>query len=122
MTRKHHPLIAKIVSWDEIEKRYADLVLHGLHFHNMIRLIQHVKNNGVNKRLFAYTSMHKLVVTIYDPAEVNREALHIELNPHTMRWCFEYRPKPYEPVEMTRYCDDDELITRFSRYVEMLKW
>jgi hypothetical protein len=120
--RKDRPWTAKIVPWEEIGKFYVDLVLKGLKLQSMVNLIKHIQNSDLKNRLHAYTSVHKLVVTIYDPAETNREALHIELNPKTMRWHFEYFPKPYEPSEMIRYCDEDELINRFDKYVEWLKW
>jgi len=94
----------------------------GFPYESMLALIRFIRKGNLDKKLFAYTSMHNLVVTIYNPAELGRETLHITLNVNNMRWRFEYRPKPFEPSEMIRYCDDDELIVTFYKYINRLKW
>ena len=88
----------------------------------MLLLVKFIQNNHMDQRLFAYTSMHKLVVTIYNPPEWNRESLHIEFNTNSKRWHFEYRPKPFEAIEMERYCPEEEGINKFCKYIEWLKW
>jgi len=116
---KYKAQTAKVVTWEEIEEKYANL---GLPFRSMLLLVKFIRNNQIDKRLFAYTSMHKLVVTIYDPPEWNRESLHIEFNPYSKIWHFEYRPKPFEPSEAERYYPEEAGINKFCKYIELLKW
>jgi len=88
----------------------------------MLELVRFIKNGDIGKRLFGYTSVHKLVVSIYDPAEWNKEALHIEYNSHTKRFNFHYRPKPFEPIETERYYDEEVVVSKFLQYINWLKW
>ena len=53
-------------SWKEIEKWYIELIAHGLTFEPMLSLVRPIQNTNLSNRLFAFTSMHKLVVGIYD--------------------------------------------------------
>jgi hypothetical protein len=120
--QKHKPQTAKIVPWEEIEKRYIDLISNGLKLESILALVQFIRTNQLDKRLFAYTSMAKLVITIYNPAEWNRESFHIQFNPHSKKWHFEYYPRPYDPTEAERYYPEEEGINKFCRYIELLKW
>lgn len=121
-SRKYKPQTACVVPWQQIEAYYQDLISSGLHLQSMLSLVQFIKNSGLDKRLFAYTSMHKLVVTIYEIPEWNREALHIELNYLTKKIHFEYRPEPYASIEAKRCCTEEDTITKFNQYINWLKW
>ena len=46
----------------------------------LLELVRHIKSSDLSKRLFAYTSLDKLVISIYDTIEPNREALHISFD------------------------------------------
>jgi hypothetical protein len=88
--QKYKPQYAKIVPWEKIEERFTDLSESGSVLECMLALVKFIRNNGYANRLYEYTSMHKLIVTIYDPAEWNRESLHIEIYHNSRQWYFQY--------------------------------
>ncbi|MDN3580701.1 hypothetical protein [Mucilaginibacter flavus] len=71
-TIKYKPQTARVVPWQQIEVYYQDLISHDLQLQSMLSLVQFIRNSNLEKKLFAYTSMHKLVVTIYEVPEWNR--------------------------------------------------
>ncbi|MEZ2335499.1 hypothetical protein AB6735_07675 [Mucilaginibacter sp. RCC_168] len=119
---KFHPSQTRAVLWNKIEERYADFVNHGFVLQPILSLVQFIRENGFNKRLHAFTSMHKLVISIYDPLEWDRETLHIELDIPSKKVHFVYCPKPFEPSEAVRSYPEEDIIPRFSRYMSHLKW
>lgn len=56
----------KARSWDEIERRYTDLNNNGWGHDRLLKLVQHIKSTEVSNRLFAYTTLDKLVISIYE--------------------------------------------------------
>ena len=68
--QKYKPQTAKIVPWEEIEERYIDLISQGLKLESILALVQFIRTNQLDKRLFAYTSMAKLIITIYNPGVI----------------------------------------------------
>jgi hypothetical protein len=116
------PQTANALPWEAIEARYTNLIALGLHQCKHACTGAVYKKHRANKKLFGYTSMHKLVLTIYDPPEWNREALHIEFNPYTKKWHFEYHSKPFEPTEAERIYAEENGIAKFSQYLDWLKW
>jgi hypothetical protein len=120
--RKPKSRTATIVPWDKIEEKYKSFISNGWELENMLSLIRFIRCNEYHKRLFAYTSMDKLIVTIYNPAEFHREELHIELVPQLKQWHFEYFPKPDSPSEAKNNYPEDEGINKFCSYIDHLKW
>ena len=120
--QKYRPQNAIIVPWNKIEEHYDDLISYGWRGEPILSLVKFIQTENLDKRLFAYTSMDMLIITIYNPAEWNREALHIEFNNYSRRWHFEYFPKPNEPTEMERYYPEELGITKFCQFIEMLRW
>src|SRR4051812_27848456 len=121
--QKFKPIEQKIIPWEDIEKYYQNLISHGWMLENMVSLIQFIRNNNYDKRLFGYiVSLEKLVITIYNPAELHRESLYIEFNRQNRRWHFEYFAKPYEREEAERYCDEEDGIKKFLQYIKWLNW
>jgi hypothetical protein len=119
---KYKPQIVKVAQWQQIEEYYTDLISHGWELESMLSLIRFIRNNNLDKRLFAYTSLDKLVLTIYNPAEWHRESLHIEFERNLKKWHFEYHPKPNGPIEAERYYSEEDGINKFCQYIEWLKW
>jgi hypothetical protein len=122
MTLKHKPQITKARPWDEIERHYVDLNKHGWGHDRLLELVRHIKSTGLKDRLFAYTSMDKLVVSIYDPIEWNREALHIEFDRHNQRWNFRYISRLNEKPEFERQYNPELGLEKFDKFVAMIKW
>jgi hypothetical protein len=63
-----------------------------------------------------------LTVTIYNPAEWDRETFYIEFDNQNQRWHFWYRSKPNEPIEAERYYSKEDGIEKFYQYIDWLKW
>jgi hypothetical protein len=119
---KYKPLLAKTVPWDEIQMCYEDLVSSGLEFEGMVSLVNHIRQSNLVERLHAYTSMHKLIVTIYDIPEWHREELHIEYDPYSKEWLFAYYSRPDQPTEKEKIYTSLNGIDIFLKYIESLKW
>lgn len=122
MTTKYKPQTAMARSWDEIEEHYVDLNKNGWAHDKLLDLVRHIKSTGLGDRLFAYTSLDKLVVSIYNPVEWNREALHIEFDTHNQKWDFKYLSRPNEKPEFERQYPADFGIEKFDKFVSMIKW
>ena len=122
MTTKYQPQTAKARTWDEIEEHYVNLNSHNWGHDRLLELVKHIKTTGLRDRLFAYTSMDKLVVSIYDPIEWNREALHIEFDTQNQKWDFKYISRPNEKPEFERQYDADLGLEKFDKFLSMIKW
>lgn len=119
--KPYQALTAMAVNWNDIRTRYVDLVAHNWPLQSMVDLVNHIIHSGISNRVYAYTSMDKLVISIYEDLEYNREALHIQyLNPGKVH--FEYFPKPFERSEGDRIYPEAEIIKKFDRYIELLRW
>lgn len=119
---KYKPQTAKALSWQEIEQKYADLT--GIHpeFNPMLLLVKHIASTTLSTRLFAYTSMHKLIISIYNPIEWNREALHVEFDTLVKKWYFWYYSKPKEPIEFERTYSSEKGIEKFDAFIRQINW
>lgn len=83
---------AKARAWDDIE---ADYVKWFSDAHvEMIKLVRHIKESGLSSRLFAYTSMDKLVVSIYENIDPFKESLHITYDLNSNEWNYKYYGGP----------------------------
>jgi len=107
-------------SWDEIEKHFTDH-FSGRH-HKMLDLIKHIKKTGASQRLYALTSMDKLVVSVYGKIDLTKEALHITYNLHTDKWHFEYYAKPFHDAELVRTYDSEIGIQKFDDFLKKVNW
>jgi len=123
VNHKYKQIDAKAMSWDEIELFYNDLISHGWPLQGIIPLIQYIKNsNNLSPKLFGCTSFDKLIISIYNPVELDREALHIHYDREKKLWNFKYYPYPYNDVEHERNYSEEFLVERFRNYIDMLKW
>ena len=119
---KYQPPYTQSRDWQEICSWYAELTDHNPVFKPYLDLVTFINNGELKDRLFAYTSVHKLVISIYENIEWNREALHIEFDAGTRKWFFEYYPKPFEPVEFKRKYEEEQGIQKFEKIINYLKW
>ncbi len=113
---------SKARPWPDIEQHYVDLNIHGWRLEPLLELVRHIMATKMSDRLFAFTSMDKLIVGIYDPMEWNREALHIEFDAQSQKWFFKYYPKPNEPGEFERQYIGDKGLEKFDNFISMMKW
>lgn len=119
---KYKPKYNKSRNWEEIENWYIELIEHGLKFEPMLDLVRHIRNSNLHQRLFAYTSMHKLVIGIYEEIEWNKEALHVEFDIEKRKWFFQYRAKPFRPIEFDRIYREEIGIEKFDSFIKGIKW
>jgi hypothetical protein len=119
--RKYKPQYAKVRSWDEMEEHFTKW-FSGVHQDNIGNLIRHIKSSGLSDRLFGYTSMNKLVISIYNPIEWNRESLHVEFDHINQKWHFKYHPKPDAPEEFVKTYDVNMGIEKFDNFIKLMGW
>jgi hypothetical protein len=122
MTTKktYQPWNAKAKTWDNIESGYVEY-WEGKHT-RLLELVQDIKNTDLSNRLFGSTSMDKLVVSIYDPIDYRKEALHITFDLWNRKWHFEYIAMPFQEPEFVRTYDEEKGIEKFDNFIKMIKW
>ena len=116
---KYQPWNAKAQTWEFIEGRFID---DWPDHKQMLDLIQHIRNTKLKDKLFGSTSMDKLVISIYDPIDYRKEALHVTFNLYNKKWKFEYISMPFEKAEFVRTYDQNLGIEKFENFIEMIKW
>lgn len=114
------PFLAKARPWSDIEQYYFDR-FGGQHA-NLLELVRHIKNSDLSKRLFAFTSMDKLVISIYESVDIFVEALHITFDIQSDKWHFEYYAQPFKDPEFVRTYSADKGIEKFDNFIKMIKW
>lgn len=120
---KNKPQTARVIPWLDIEHRYADLIDdHGWRIEPLYELVKHIRKAKLSERLFAFTSMDRLVIGIYDPMEWNREALHVEFDDRRQTFNFSYYSMPDVPVEFERQYPAEEGINKFDMFIKLMKW
>jgi hypothetical protein len=98
---KYQPSLVETKSWNEIEQFYADLISNGLPLDNIIPMIQFIKaDDRLPHKVFACTSLDKLIISVYNPIELWREAVHIQYNREKESRDFKYYPLPYQEPEI----------------------
>jgi hypothetical protein len=120
--KKYKPHTVNAQSWQDIERNYVDLNNHGWQLDPLLQLVRHVIATRLSDRLFAFTSLDTLVVSIYDPIERDREALHIKFENQSQKWSFKYYPRPNDPVEFERTYIADEGMEKFDNFIKTIKW
>ena len=66
--------------------------------------------------------MDKLVISIYDPLDYRKEALHINFNLLTRKWHFEYFALPFQDPEFVRDYKEVDGIAKFDKFIKMIGW
>jgi hypothetical protein len=111
------------MSWDELDKYYVDLNNRNWGHDRLLELVRHIKTTRVSDRLFGSISMlDKLIVSIYDPIEWNRETLHIEFDRTNDSWYFKYYSRPNEEPKFERKYNAELGIEKFDKFVSVIKW
>ncbi len=121
-TGKYKPQYAQFRQWAEIEEWYSELIDDGLDYVPILNLVKYIRSTELKDRLYAFTSMHKLVVGIYEKVEWNSEAVHIEFDISARKWFFKYHSKPFEPIEFERKYSEDKGLEKFQNLIKYLDW
>lgn len=88
----------------------------------MLELVQYIIDSGLSQRLFAFTSLDKLIIGINNPLERDREVIHIAFNSEEQRWNFEYHSIPFATAEFIRNYRADQGVEKFVNLIKLLKW
>ncbi|SFT81314.1 hypothetical protein SAMN05216474_2484 [Lishizhenia tianjinensis] len=118
--RTYHPRLSEAKTWDYIEKRY---IANWQDVHErLVELIRHIKSSDYKDRLYGSTSMDKLVISIYNPIDYDKEVLHITFDTWTRKWNFKYFAMPFQKPQFVRTYDEEQGIEKFDNFIKMLKW
>lgn len=120
MTKPYHFYSTQPQSWEFIERRF-DQDFGGLDT-PMSGLIQHIRHSGLSVRLFAYSSMDKLVISNDELIDPYKEALHVHFDLFSERWHFCYFAVPFKPAEFERYYPAAIGIEKFDQFLKMIRW
>ena len=118
---KHTFHTTKARPWKELEEHFSDSFADA-YKDNIAALIRHIRHSGLDKRLFAYSSLDKLVVSIYESIEWNREVLHITFDKMSQQWQFVYYAMPFQKPEFERQYPLEKGIEKFDKFIKMIRW
>lgn len=66
--------------------------------------------------------MDKLVLSVYDPIDYQKEALHITFNINTNTWTFNYIALPFSDPEFVRTYSANKGIEKLDKFIKMINW
>ena len=110
----------KAQAWEYIENRFRT-DFGGTHV-KMFELVQYIRNSGSASRLYGYSSMNKLVVSIYETIDPRKDALHITFDLNSNKWHFEYFAKPFTDPEFVRNYPAEVGAEKFDNFLKMIRW
>jgi hypothetical protein len=88
----------------------------------LLELTRHIKTSKLADRLYGSTSMDKLVISIYNPLDYQKESLHIQFDLGSKKWHFEYHAIPYQKPEFVRTYKEEIGIEKFDNFIKMINW
>lgn len=124
--KSYKPLLTRPHSWQSILDWYIKLnSLPDWDQQPMIKILGYIFASGLYERLHAVTSHQTLVLSIYNPMELNRETLRITYDESRQSWLFQYRALP-EPLkrmpEWVRECSKEQGIDKFKAFLKRMHW
>ena len=120
MSKKYQPAYTRAQAWEYIENRFQKD--WGEAHMPMCNLIRHIRAGDLIHRLFAYSSIDKIVISIYESIDYQKEALHIYFDPHAKQWSFEYFALPFQAPEFKRNYPAELGIEKFDNFIKMIGW
>ena len=108
--------------WSGIEERYRKLSNEHGFGGEMLTLVQHIRNTGLADRLFAFTSMHDLIIGLYPELERGIETLHVTYDVKNGTYHLAYHASPTQSAEVTRVYSRDVGLQKFDDFIGYLKW
>jgi len=106
--------------WEEIEHFFRTF-FDGSRY-KMVELVQHIRSSGLDKRLFAGTSLDWLIISIDDDIVRHKDALQIKYDLEANLWRFEYFAKPFHDAEFVRTYHRDKGIEKFDNFIKLIGW
>ena len=88
----------------------------------MLNLVEHIRSTGLADRLYAFTSMHDLIIGLYPELERGIETLHVKFDVTTCSYHLDYYASPTKIPEVTRVYPRDVGLQKFDDFIGYLKW
>ncbi|MBT9394677.1 hypothetical protein KLP40_16010 [Hymenobacter sp. NST-14] len=114
--------MTKAKSWETIESHYAKGVSSGRKVEPLLKVVQLISASSLSTRLHAFTSLDRLIVSIYPDIIPDSEALHITFDHYGQRWEFKYFAKPHQEPEFVRYYPAEAVVEKFEQFIRMIRW
>jgi len=73
-------------------------------------------------RLFAYTSMHELIIGLYPELERGIETLKVAFDVKNGNYLLDYHASPARNPEVTRVYSRDVGLRKFDDFIGCLRW
>ena len=110
--------MTKTQSWPRIHAFYADLLAkHQVPVSPIIRLLEWLKEQGLEDVLFAFTSMHDLVITDHEEFDWDHHTLRVSLDFQTKRFHFEYARHSGATDAMKKEVEEPEAIESLRQFL-----
>src|SRR4051794_30669530 len=105
-------------SWNLILNNYISLEENEWNATPMIDLVKHIKSK-YSERLFGYTSLDRLFISIYPDIDRFVEALHVNYDRFAKEFCVSYysRPNQLDKPEWERIYKSDIAIEKFDHFI-----
>ena len=111
----------KTRSWDDLVKFYRGLVEDGWQLNPIVELIQHIKTQNYSNHIFGATSVHYLIISIYEEIELNREMIKIGVESNS-QYRIQYFSKPFMEATIVMEVQQSELKEKFDNIIRNLRW
>jgi hypothetical protein len=108
--------------WSDIEEHFRRLSIEHGFGGEMLNLVRHIRTTGLADRLFAFTSMHDLIIGSYPELERHIETLHVSYNAKNSAFHLEYYASPTRSPEVTRTYSSEVGLQKFHDFIGYLKW
>lgn len=119
-TKKYIPTLTRAQSWEYLLNRYQSELEGQFSFY--VELVNHILDSEIQNRIYAVSSMNRIILSVYEQIDFHRDALHISLDPTSHKLSFTYFSKPNIDPEFVRSYDEKDGITKFDQFVKMLNW
>jgi hypothetical protein len=113
--------LIKARQWSEIEAHY----LGWEEGKEILEVVRYLRANGTAERLFAYTSLYNLVISLYDQIEPHRESLHIRREINGVGgyyWELSYYARPDLESEFVRQYPAGTLCEKLDAFLRYIRW
>ena len=88
----------------------------------MVDLVRHIRSCEYSERLFAFTSMHELIIGPYPELERRVETLHVLYDGKKKGYQVRYFATPTREPEVERFYRREIGLNKFDDFVGYLKW
>src|ERR1700741_4623803 len=116
-------MITKHQSWEFINHGYEELYEKGWKILPMERLVSYISSK-YSSRLYAFTSLDILIISLYEEIDKVAEALHIRFDQSSQKFLFSYyggHSRAKQPEWQRKYESTDG-IAKFDQFIKMINW